>query len=204
MFKQFKLACTLGSLAVVALLAQPASAVPVAYTFTGVASGTGTGATPNFTDESFTLTLTGDTDDIDTSAAPFYYLHNLGGTFSVGAFSADLDPSVTLVGSADPSLELINFFSADVANGLGLHNAALNGYDLSFSIGPLSDDGLTPTLNGGSFALVGGGTLQFTGNTSLTFTAAVRRADVPEPITLSLFAAGIAGIGAMRRRKSAN
>lgn len=202
MLKQLKLACALGSLAAVALFAQPASAVPVTYTFTGVASGTGTGGTPDFTDESFTLTLTGDTDDIDTSTAPFYYLHNLGGTFSVGAFSADLDPSVTLVGSADPSLELINFFSADVANGLGLHNAALDGYDLSFSIGPLADDGLTPTFNGGSFALVGGGTLQFTGNTSLAFTANVTGA--PEPITLSLFGAGVAGIGAMRRRKHAN
>lgn len=201
MLKQFKFACVLGSLAVVAFLAQPAAAVPVAYTFTGVASGTGTGGTPDFTDEAFTLTLTGDTDDIDTSSAPFYYLHNLGGTFMVGAFTADLDPSVTLVGSADPSLELINFFSADVMNGLGLHNTALNGYDLSFSIGPLVGDTLTPTLNGGSFALVGGGTLQFTDNTSLTFLAEVRRADVPEPITLSLFAAGVAGIGAIRRRK---
>lgn len=203
MLKHLKLACTLVPLAVAAMLVRPAAAVPVAYTFTGVASGTGTGGTPDFADESFTLTLTGDTDDIDTSAAPFYYLHNLGGTFTVGSFSANLDPSVTLVGSADPSLELINFFSADVANGLGLHNAALNGYDLSSSIGPLTGDFLTPTFNGGSFALVGGGTLQFTGNTSLTFSAEVRRADVPEPVSLSLFAAGVAGLGAMRRRRKA-
>lgn len=176
------------------------AAAPVTYTFTGTGGGTfddGSGAVP-FADQEFTVVFNGDTTNVDLSDPPFFRYFNIGGTVNVGALSGTLTPTNTIVASA--GLNLINFFNAAVDNGLGLGNAALSGYDLTGSIGPLSATFLTPTFGGGSFALEGGGSVAFTSNSALTFTATV----VPLPAALVLFAGGLGMLGLIgwRRRRT--
>ena len=190
----------LTSICLAVAVAGSAFAFPATYTFEGTGGGSITDAGGGITGFAgdFKFVFFADTTAIDTSAAPFYYLHNVGGTFTEGAFSATLTATNTIVASADPSLELINFFNSSVLNGLGGKNADLNGYDLSTSIGPLTLDPLTPTFLGGCFATTDGGCIEMTSDRTLTF-----EARVPEPATLAILGLGLAGLGVMRRRRAA-
>jgi PEP-CTERM motif len=152
-----------------------------------------------------TFVFTADTTDIDTSGAPFFDLHDVAGTFTEGSYSATLAPTVTIVATEDVSFPRINFFNADVTNGLGLNNSALATYDLSTSIGPITTPPgfLTPTFPGvndppsSGFATLGDGAVIFTADDSLVFTAALQTPPpaVPEPSTIVLMTAGVLGMG---------
>jgi hypothetical protein len=208
----FRFAAAIAAIGLAA--AAPAHALPATYTFSGIASGTlfdAAGAPTDFVDQLFTIVLTGDTADVqpDVPDDGFYRLFGLGGSFSEGAFNAMLSPSVAIVANANAGFDTINFFNGTFDNGLGfwLH-PALDGYDLTTSIGPLTVPSaeaplgfLSPTLNvlGHGFALEGGGAVEFTANSSLTFTARVGR--VPEPATTALVLAGVAGLVLARRRR---
>ncbi len=168
------------------------------YTFSGNGSGTVNGVP--FTNQNFTFVLTGNTADIDASGAPFFRLSNLDGTFSEGGTTETLDATITLVGNAQfptpPStLGDVNFFNATFDNGLGLDATALNGYNLSTAIGPLTGD-LNPTFGGGSFATTAG-SISITADNSLTFTAGPVGA--PEPRTIALLGVGLVAIVLLRR-----
>ncbi len=193
----FKIFAACALVATFLVAADDASAAPVTYTFSGTAGGTfddGSGAV-GFMGEQFKIEFTGDTANVDLSDDPFFRYFNIGGTIEVGSLSGTLTPTNTIVASA--GLGLINFFNAGVTNGLGLQNAALSGYDLTSSIGPLNATLLTPTLGPGSFGLVGGGSVQFTGNSALSFTATV----VPVPAALPLLGGGLALLGLLGWRR---
>ncbi|MEJ0071911.1 MAG: PEP-CTERM sorting domain-containing protein [Pseudomonadota bacterium] len=181
-----------------------AQATPMTYTFTGSGAGLADGSAFS---GAFSFVFTADSSAIDSSGPPFFRLTNVAGTFTEGAFSATLTPTVTIVATADPTLPRINFFNATFDNGLGLQDSAVDSYDLSTAIGPITVTApgtdtsfLTPTFGGGSFAAVGGGSVSLTSDESLTFTAAVL--PVPEPLSLGIFGASLAGLGLLRRRKT--
>lgn len=192
------------ALAVVLFLsATTAQALPMTYTFTGDADVT----LANGTDLSgqFSLVINSDTSLVDLTSLPYSYLRDVSGLFTLGTFSDTLT-DVTLVANGELSgfPANIQFFNGASNNGLGFDDpTGLAGYNLTESIAPitvstssLSPDSLSPTF-GGSFSTTDGNTVEFTSDNSLTYQATA----VPEPITLSLFGAGLAGAVAMRRRK---
>jgi hypothetical protein len=189
-----------------AIAASAAQATPVTYTFDGTGSGTADGTAFS---GSFSFVFVGDTTAIDTSGAPFYRLSSLGGTFTEGAFTANLTSTNTIVATADVTIPRINFFNATFDNGLGFQDPSLTGYQLATSFGPVTVSApgtltsfLLPTFNsaGDGFA-TSGGLVEITGDTSLTFQAAI--SGVPEPSTWAMMILGFFGVGFMAyRRKS--
>jgi hypothetical protein len=188
----------MASAMLVALAVAPAHAAPITYTFSGDASGdiTGAGAPGVFTSQFFTLVFNSNTSLVNLSGSPYYTDSSITGTFTLGAFSSTLTATV----ESNSSLDNIDFYDATFTNGLGLADLGLSGYQLLTAIGPLSNSDpssyLTPTLAAGTFTLGNSDVLQFTGDSSLTF-----KATVPEPLTVSLFGAGLAGLAAVRRRR---
>lgn len=193
------------------LVAGAAQAEPVTYTFSGDVTAhactvcDGTDNTPLRGD--FSLVINSNTSAVDVTDLPFTRLFNVSGNFSLDGFSDTLT-DITLVANAGqvspPFPANIQMFSGSGNMGLGFDDpSGLAGYELIDGIGPITADpaDLSPTFLGGNFATAGGEELIFDTDSSLTFTAAVQ--GVPEPFTLSLFGAGLAGAAAIRRRKKA-
>jgi len=194
----------LAAAAMMAATVGSAEATPATYTFSGVGaayvcpSGDCDGATD--VSGAFSFVITSDTSLVDTSGSPYFYLRNVDGTFTSGSYSATLT-NVTLEANSDPSFENVDFYDHDFLNGLGLSDTALSGYNLLSSIGPITEPSpsgfLTPTFGGGSgFSTTAGDVLYFVSDDTLTFTA-----NVPEPLTLSIVGAGLAGATLILRRK---
>lgn len=167
-----------------------ANASPLTYKLTSMFDGSIGGTA--VTGAMFTWTITSDTSLVGTSFPGVFDALALSDTINVTGFGT-LTPTGPSAFFNVPSIAEEAFFSnATLGTGIVFGAPSLAGYFLTSSIGPtpviLVNFGPTPTDQGD---------LIINNTTSLVFQAT----GVPEPLTLALFGAGLAGIGALRRRK---
>jgi hypothetical protein len=173
--------------------------VPITYVHTGFGSGTlGGVAFGALAPVAFTITALGDTDNVTVCGATCLDNDNL-----------DADILIAGLGTFDFTTATRFFVNSNVgivgfsrSSGADLFNGPLIGpWDMLSSFGPVAGTGnLLQWTN--SPVVTDGGVLIFnSGSTAATFTATVTA--VPEPLTLALFGAGLAGLAVIRRRRKA-
>ena len=172
------------------LAVAPATAVPIDYIFTGTGSGTLNGTAFN---GSFTVTEVADTSGVSGPSGGEFTNDASSATFVAGALSATLTGTTNLVIDNTAAPGFIGFAQFPLISDESTINSAFETYDLKTAL-PLTIG--APSVAPATYS-TSVGDLDFTSITALNF-----QATVPEPLTLSLFGAGLVGAAAMRRRKA--
>jgi hypothetical protein len=172
--------------------AQQAKADAITYTESGTATGS-IGAT-NFTNALVTITFAGDTTNV--SAVAGFFTNSVGtATVAIGgigtfAFTDSLyvfdNQPYSVAGISDATLN-------DILDTFG--NSAFSTYDLTTTFGPVT--GLSGFNPGSTYGTSGGGLTFGDMSTNSTFSATT--AAVPEPSSLVLLGAAMAGLLMLRR-----
>ena len=182
-----------------------AEAIPITFTHNGIGSGSIDHFL--FSETSFTITATGDTDDRDTFGDTF------SGGFSIKHLAATID--ITGVGTYDFITDTRTFvntvfgivgFSRSGSSGFDLFDGPIDSlfasWDMLSDIGPITGSGsLWQWDYPYSSVLTDGGQLLFNNGTSIAAFKAGTGAPVPEPATMLLFATGLAGLAGSRLRR---
>lgn len=175
-------------------IATAAAAAPISYTHTGFGSGSIDGdpfglAAP----VAFTITATGDTDDIESCATGCFFIDNLTASIDIaGVGSFDFTTATRYV--SNTNVDSIGFSRETGALFIG---PTVVDWDMTTSVGPVSGSGqlfqwLSSPVN------TDGGVLVFNSADGVESTFEARVGFVPEPASLLLLASGIAV--AVRRR----
>jgi hypothetical protein len=175
-----------------------AQAVPIVYSFAGIASGTLTpvgGTAEAFSDKRAVFTLSGDTDNVSVSPnfisapiSPGYVVFSIAG---LGNGWMLFGPGLTMA-YVPPAHRAVLYNQTDLVRIDGLDGPGIAGYAMKTSIGPLSGPGGAgyTYLNEMGTSL---GVLQVNSFTQASFQSALA---VPEPATALSLLAGLAGLAA--------
>ena len=195
-----------GFLAAFALLlfGGAADAGTIDYIFTGTCSS---GCSLNGTSfTTFTLTEVGNTSGVGPPSGG-EYSNDTTGTFVSGALTATLNGSIDEVIDLTTTPFTIGFGQLvispfTVSDEAIANSSVFDTYNLTTALSLTTGTVQTPTA--ADYFVTGDttvGTLDFGTITALSFQAVAPTAGVPEPITLSIFGAGLAGAAAVRRRR---
>jgi len=178
------------------------------FTWTGTAAFGGTA----LIDRAFTLTTSGDVANV-TRDPSTSYLGNLSASLAIGGVGTFAVTSPLYVFNTDVGLGYGVAGFGDGSDLLQVWNAALQGYDLTTSIGPVSAaaqcpaPAVAPCIGGNLFdaydLATSGGTLVFRRIADASFSASFPRVpstSTPEPATIALTLGGLAVLVPLARR----
>lgn len=170
-----------------------AQAAPITYTLSGTLSGSLELA--SFTDKAFSWTVTGDTTQRQTLGSGLSAVPAMTSLLDIADVGSPITPmgGEVLASSGAPLFATFAFEIGDSLDGVGFFAPELAGYDGLRSMAPIAVN-----FTGTFLLTTEQGMLLFETGSDMFFQA-VTVPDVPEPITLTLFGAGFAGVGAMRR-----
>lgn len=166
-----------------------AEAAPITYKLQGLFDGS-IGGTP-VAGETFVWTVTADTASEFVFIPGIFMVPALTNTIEVSGFGT-LAPTEAFNVFFQLGAGQDGFIDTNLTGGISFINGALSSYAGTTSIGPL---GVSPFFT--APVATDQGDFIVSTVTALTFQAST----VPEPLTLALFGAGLAGLGALRRRK---
>ncbi len=186
----------LGLMLIVCGLSMIASAAPITYIQTAVASGQA--GESSFTDALVTITFLGDTTNVYNDGI---WRHDAtGASINIAGIGSG---TLTDLGLTVYNNGLLSPGYAGFGNGVGTifstANAAFAGYNLQSAIGPIAGTVYYRSdLSYGSTL----GTLRFSSSSDATFEAQMGPGgEVPEPGTIGLMGLGLGGVLLLRRRK---
>jgi hypothetical protein len=192
--KNWIVTCAALAACAIPLHAGGANAAAITYTFTGTATGSIGG--DGFTDESFAITLVGDTDNVTSSGGEFFSPAT-GASFTVGSTSGALTFNEAIL-NTDPMNPRVAFGQA---NSMGfvaeaLQNGSFASYNLktAFPLTPGTPEFIPQVFD------TSVGFLEFDSASSASFEAT---GGVPEPSTWAMMLAGFAGLGFLGYRQTA-
>jgi hypothetical protein len=166
-----------------------ASAATIDYVFKGTATGSLAG--DGFTDESFTVTLVGDTDNVTSSGGEFFN-QAISASFTVGSTPGALTGLVNeVILNTDPMSPRVAFGQAQSMNFVAeaLQNGSFASYNLktAFPLTPGTPQFITQVFE------TSVGDLEFDSASFASFEATT--GSVPEPSTWAMMLTGFAGLG---------
>jgi hypothetical protein len=185
---------------VAAVVSGTVFAGPIQFIYTGTGSGTSNGNA--FSNAAFTITETADTSSRQACGAGCFFIDDKTASINIAGVGSltFVTGTRTLISGSEVFFARASFTGSDLFDGPA--NAALSGYDLLTSIGPITGSGslaqwISPSV------VTSGGVLIFTnGISDASFRAIAGIASVPEPQTWFLLGAGALGFGLARRKRT--